>query len=97
MDAFEIASTVDAYAQFLEEIVHAQDRARPQLRVLLEDITAAALPTPADVLRQLKLFGSRSLEPGGYCLPSSDFDIVYVVPPRSCVEDAIGKWMVMFF
>ena len=39
MDASEIAGTVDAYAQFLEEIVHAQDPARPQLRVLLEDIT----------------------------------------------------------
>ena len=36
MDAFEIVGFVDAYAEFLEEIVHAQHRARLQLRVLLE-------------------------------------------------------------
>ena len=36
MDAFWIVGLVDAYAEFLEEIVHAQHRARLQLRVLLD-------------------------------------------------------------
>ena len=73
--------TADAYVEFLEEMVSEQALARPLVLALLEEITTATLTSrslspPLDF--QLRLFGSCAFEPqpGGYSLPSSDFDIV---------------------
>ena len=66
--------TAESYAESLEEIVVLQERAQLHVRVLLEDDIAAVVPKTVDYV--LTTFGSRAFEPGGYCLPSSDFDLV---------------------
>ena len=72
-------TVVDQYLLWAEAIIKQQDMARPHVWSLLgsivDEVMAARAPA---VSYRLEMFGSRAFEPapGGYCLPSSDFDIV---------------------